>query len=190
VNMNYEQARELLESHVERPGPEVEPTLLADALRVFSEHQFANFKGLSVKGTGAAPDWTRYEIRLSELGSKFELYLKAHTRIRGRNPLLNAIGELVADTRFGKGRDAFVSIVGDFGDASFVDVLKPLLRDPDVEGQALYAVTKLKIRGLDSLVEPLRMKSKEAWIRKAAEKYIQKYGKGKGPEGHPGKDQR
>jgi len=176
MSMTYEQARELLDKHIERPGPEVELTLIAEALRVFAEYQFENFKGLSMKGSDG-PEWTGYEVRLWELGSKFELYLRANKKIRGRNALSNAIGELVADKRFGKGREIFVMIIGNFGDASFAEVLKPLLADTDVDGHALDALTKLKIRGLDSLVEPLLAKGKQTWIRNAAKKYIQKLGK-------------
>ena len=102
--------------------------------------------------------------------------MKATRKFRGRNAFMEAMAELASDRRFGKGRQSFVRIVGDFGGVSFGEMLKSLIADPDVDGQAVKAVTRIKLKGCDTLVKPLTEKPNPTWVRNVAKRYLERFG--------------
>jgi hypothetical protein len=53
--------------------------------------------------------------------------------------------------------------------------LSPLLRDPDVDGQVLDTLIKMKASGFASEVEPL-LQCDKTWIRNLAKRYLSRYG--------------
>jgi hypothetical protein len=52
--------------------------------------------------------------------------------------------------------------------------LAGLLGDPDVNGQVVYTLLKMKVGGFANDVAPL-LQSEKSWIRRLAKKYIERY---------------
>jgi hypothetical protein len=114
--------------------------LLLRTARDVAEHA----RGVSMRGVAGAPDWLDYEMVLWHTSEELREYLKARRKIRGSQPLFDAIAELVQDPAFGKGRQNFVMVLGQYGGLDYADVIAGLLDDPDVSAQALHALRKLK----------------------------------------------
>jgi hypothetical protein len=112
-------------------------------LRVAEEAK-ETLRGLSMRGAAGAPDWYGYESLLWEISEDFRAYLRSHKAIRGAHPLFNAVAEIVADSSYGKGRQNFVLVLGQYGGHHYADVIATGLGDPDVSAQALRALRKMK----------------------------------------------
>jgi hypothetical protein len=156
--------------------PETDVAEVAAALRVLSEHYFEVKKNVSMRGVDGAPDWAGYEIALWKLSEDIRPWLKKRRDLRGKNTLYDAINEIVADPKFGKGRQDFILLLGDYGDKSYGTSIAGLLSDSDVCGHAIKALTKLGIGGLDDAVSAIMRDTKHGWVRTAAKKYLQKVG--------------
>jgi hypothetical protein len=119
------------------------PEHAALLLRVAEEAK-ETVRGLSMQGVAGAPDWYDYELLLWEISEDFRAYLRSRKAIRGAHPLLDAAAEIVADTSYGKGRQNFVLVLGQYGGVHYADVIASGLGDPDVSAQALRALRKMK----------------------------------------------
>jgi len=58
----------------------------------------------------------------------------------------------------------------------FADTVAPFLSDPDVEGQVLDTLIKMKAPGYTQQAVSL-LHSDKAWIRRLAKKYVDRYSK-------------
>jgi hypothetical protein len=127
---------------VHRSQAEV-PDHAALLLRVAEEAK-ETLRGLSMPGVAGAPDWHGYESALWEISEDLRAYLRSHKAIRGRHALLDAVAEIVADSSYGKGRENFVLVLGQYGGHHYADVIASGLGDPNVCAQALRALRKMK----------------------------------------------
>ncbi|MDC6167879.1 hypothetical protein [Paucibacter sp. XJ19-41] len=151
-------------------------TTIADALRVLAEHSFESRKGVSTRGVAGAPDWLGYEMALWKLSERIRLWLKPKRKLKGtKNPLFDVMESIVLDSRFGKGRQDFVLVMGEYASPSYGPSLAKLVTDVDVMGHAIKAVTKLGVSGLSAQVNEVSNTSKTGWVRAAARKYLEKF---------------
>lgn len=58
----------------------------------------------------------------------------------------------------------------------FAPALLPLLGDPDVDGQVIGTLLKMKAWGHSRKIEPLLLSNK-VWIRRLARRYIERCGR-------------
>jgi hypothetical protein len=96
--------------------------------------------GLSMRGLDGAPDWLGYETQLWEISEDLRQHLRTRRRKRGRQPLMDAVAEIVADPAYGKGRQNFVLVLGRFGGPDYADLIARGLDHPDVCAHALHAL--------------------------------------------------
>ncbi len=121
--------------------------------------------------------WHGYEHLIWTLGESFRRVLKRERGLRGRDAVFEAIERVCLDRRFGKGRESFTMLLGQYGGPRRVPVLLRLLDDPEVCGHALYALRLLGKEGAEGRARAL-LNSPTAWIRREAKKYLEKVTKG------------
>lgn len=93
--------------------------------------------------------------------------------------VLTDMMELARDRRYGKAREMLVAGLGNMSDERVIPLLLDLLKDDEVSGHAIMALGKLKPPIARSHVEPF-LKHPNAWVRKEAQKTIEKIDKGGG----------
>ena len=93
--------------------------------------------------------------------------------------VLDGMMELARDRRYGKAREMLVAGLGNMSDERVIPLLLDLLKDDEVSGHAIMALGKLKPRAARSHVEPF-LKHPNAWVRKEAQKTIEKIDKAGG----------
>lgn len=147
---------------------------VSEAIALLAEHYYATRKGISMSGVGGAPDWYGYETALWKLSEAIRGFLKGRRDIKGNNELLDKISVIAEEKRFGKGRQNFVLIIGDFGGKEYSNGLKSLLNDPEVYGYAINALTKLKVTDCSNEIEKVLQETKTGWIKTAAKNYLKK----------------
>lgn len=109
-----------------------------------AEEAKETLRGISMPGVAGAPDWYGYETALWDVSEDLRAYLRSRRAIRGRHPLFDAVAKIVADASYGKGRENFVLVLGQYGGHHYADVIATGLGDPDVSAQALHALRKMK----------------------------------------------
>jgi HEAT repeat protein len=116
----------------------------------------------------------RYETLIWEIGEIFRQVLKKHKRLRQEPNLFSSLARVTLDTQFGKGRESFVMLLGQYGDQNMVGTLVQLLKDEEVQGHAVYALRLLGAPEVQDSVRPF-LKSPKTWVRNEAKKYFQKF---------------
>lgn len=102
---------------------------------------------VSMKGVDGAPDWMGYEVAVWDLSEQLREFLRFHKKIRRKTPILDQVGRLVSDKRYGKGRQNFVLLLGQFGKEAYAQVIGSLLDDTDVYGHAIVSLNRAKVSG-------------------------------------------
>lgn len=109
------------------------------------------------------------------LGEAFRRIMVRTRGLRKNERIFERVRGICLDRRFGKGRESFTMLLGQYGGPAQVPTLITLLEDPEVSGHAVYA---LRILGSSEAAEKLRpfLDSPKAWVRQQARKYFQKIG--------------
>jgi HEAT repeat protein len=126
-----------------------------------------------VKHKGNQIIWRRYETLIWEIGEKFRQVLKQHKVLRKEPNLFSSLERVTLDSQFGKGRESFVMLLGQYGNKDVVGTLRELLKDQEVQGHAVYA---LRLIGAPEVQESIRpfLQSSKTWVRNEAKKYFLK----------------
>ena len=167
--MNLEKAQEVYRSLAEQKDQET----VVEALRALLGH-WATLTQVGMSGAMGAPDWTSGEGRIWDAGEGVRQLMRAR-KWKGPGPLLDLVAEVSADPKFGKGRQTFVLLLGDFGKGSYASRLGPLLEDPEVQGHAMDSLRKAKVGGFAEQASRLAAETK-GWIRQSARKYLKDFG--------------
>ncbi|MGA7617678.1 MAG: hypothetical protein WBX15_21140 [Thermoanaerobaculia bacterium] len=106
------------------------------------------------------------------IGESIRSALKANRRLRSGEEFWTAVEAIAGDARYGRGREPFVLLLGQYGGKKRADLLVRLLDDEAVTGQALHA---LRLLGSKSGIFKARLlaDSPVTWIRSEARKYLQ-----------------
>ena len=107
------------------------------------------------------------------LGESFRRILKRDKRLRRSDQFFQAVESICLDERFGKGRESFTMLLGQYGGVSRIPVLIRLLDDPDVAGHAVYSLRLLRAVEAAEKVRPF-LESPKTWVRNEARKFFQK----------------
>lgn len=145
--------------------------LVAVTVETLCLHWSIALTAVEMRGQLGGPDWKGFERRIWDLGESLRLFLKK-TRWRGTGPLLDTAAKVLLDRRFGKGRQIFATLLGDFGGQAYGDALGGVLQDKEVWGHAIKALTKARIAGFAAEVAGVQAQE-SGWIRSAARKYLQ-----------------
>jgi hypothetical protein len=173
--MRIEDANVVLDAIKGIRPEDVDASAVAEMLIVLANHLYSTRKGISMKGIKGSPDWLGYETGLWKISEDIRQWLKKRKDLRGANPVLDACGKVVADARFGKGRQNLCLILGELGHTAYSEVLGALLSDDDVSGHAVKALLQAKATGYHNEVEDVLKTTNKPWIKSLAKKYLEEY---------------
>jgi hypothetical protein len=133
-------------------------------------------RGVSMRGGEGRPDWLGFEMDLWDLSEQVRSLFRKNKKLRGPVEPLLSIGHIVEQEQFGKGRQNFVLLLGEFGGSHFVKPLEVAAEDPDLVGHALKAATKARVSSaaITRVANKLATERGKGWIRTAAKQYLEK----------------
>jgi hypothetical protein len=117
--------------------------------------------------------WYEYEHLIWGVGESFRQILKRNKSLRKEGELLEEFEKVVLNSAYGKGRQSFVMLLGQYGDHRQVKTLKQLLKDEEVQGHAIYSLRHIGTAEAQDDIRPF-LESKTTWIRNEAKKYFKK----------------
>ena len=114
-----------------------------------------------------------YEDLIWTLGESLRRFLKRNKPLRQSPELWTRVEAICCDPRYGRGRESFTMLLGQYGGRDRVPILVGLLEDDQVQGHALYALRLLGAAQARAKAEQL-LDSPRTWIRAEARKYLRK----------------
>jgi hypothetical protein len=148
---------------------------LPGAIQFLCDDYFDNDIDIEMQGIKGAPNWLSFEMRIWELGECLRQSLKNRKKWLNSNDLLNVIMMICRNKKYGKGRQTFVMLLGEFNCEDASKLLGDLLNDPEVLGHSIKALTKLKDGGYVDKAGQIAEKE-TGWIRAAAKNYCRRFG--------------
>ena len=97
--------------------------------------------------------WRRFESLVWTLGESFRRVMLRIRRLRRCERVFEAVRFLCFDRRFGKGRESFTMLLGQYGGEAQIPALIKLLGDPEICGHAVYA---LRLLGASEAADSVR----------------------------------
>jgi hypothetical protein len=170
--LDMQQRNQFLSSLKDRFLKDVNLEEAAAVLEDLAHEMVLTRRHLSMKGVRGAPDWVAFETELWQVSESLREFFRNNRELRGRSPLLDAVGRLAENPRFGKGRQNLVLMLGEFGRGEYGATLGKLLSDTDVYGHAIKALNQGKVLGYRDRVTAILATEKHGWIRSAAKKYL------------------
>ena len=122
-----------------------------------------------------APAWYPFEYRAWELGESVRQTLARHRKLRADPKVQSLLLRVILERNLRRGRQSFVFGLACKSAQPQARHIAPFLKDPDIQGQVLDALIKMRARGFDEKVKPL-LDSPYKWIRSLARKYIHTLG--------------
>jgi hypothetical protein len=168
---DFREANRHLAALGDLPGITEEDLVQALALAPAIKQRFTDSSHVEQRGQRIS--WYHYETLLWTLGETFRRQLKRHRSFRRRPSLFTAITAFCEDRGYGKGRESFTLLLGQYGGPATAPVLLRLLGDPDVHGHALYALRLLGDPAGIPVAHSL-LTSPRSWVRGEARKYLAK----------------
>lgn len=168
--ITHEKASEVLEKIINSPKEVESVSDVSSTLDYWSNRWKIDLNTVYMKGVDGAPDWLEYEHKIWQLGESLRGVFKAK-RWKNNAELLRAVSTILKNENFGKGRQTFALLLGEYGDEQYGQILGGLLSDVEVNGHCIKALNKAKIKGYNAPVEEVYNKS-SGWIRSAAKKYL------------------
>jgi hypothetical protein len=167
-----ESLRRLLETESDK----TEGHIIGRQLEDIANELLLTRTGVSMHGVRGAPDWRGFETDLWELSEELRNFYKANRTLRGKNPLSDSLARIASNPQFGKGRQMILLILGQYGGGDYGEVFGNALKDRTVYGHAIDALIKAKVKGHHDQVASILELEKTGWIRRAAKKYLERFG--------------
>lgn len=168
--MTVDEAARILAQVEAQDASLVDQANIAEAILTACEYWARTLTGVGMRGEMGAPDWKAYELKIWELGESLRQFLK-RKQWRGQGALLDAAARVTMSHEFGKGRQTFVLLLGDYGNQEYGPSLGALLDDREVYGHVVKALRAAKIRGYAAPVQQV-LSREQGWIRRAAKRYL------------------
>lgn len=122
-----------------------------------------------------APDWYDFEHESWRIGESVRRAFAENPILKKNDALLKKVLAVAACRNLRRGRQSFIMALGFVAAKQHARALSAFLGDPDVAGQVIYTLIKMKAPGFARNVEPL-LGSEKTWIRNLAKKYLSRYG--------------
>jgi hypothetical protein len=114
--------------------------------------------------------WASYEMKILQLGRALDFVMRKLGCWHGRGPLLDAVAQVAADARFGRGRQSFLGALGEHGQGAYGAELVALLADEGLTGYAVKALHRgANVGYLDEVLAAAV--NGRPWVRSAARAY-------------------
>jgi len=120
---------------------------------------------------GGVSAWREFEGQIWSIGEEIrQLFLKA-PRLRDDEVLQGQLVEIACDRRAHRGRQSFVTLLGDRSCVRHAERLVEHLDDPLVDGQVISTLYKMRAPGHSDAIEPL-LDDMMVWVRNEAKRYL------------------
>ncbi len=121
------------------------------------------------------PEWHDYELKIWEIGEQIRKIILEDKLLRKDDEINDLIIDLCFNKNAKRGRQSFVSLFAYKQLSNYAEKLILLIDDEFINGHVIDAIYKMQVTGFKKEIEPFT-NHKEAWVRKIATKYIEKYG--------------
>jgi tetratricopeptide (TPR) repeat protein len=121
-----------------------------------------------------APGWYRFEHEAWPIGESVRQSFQKTPSLKRSGRAMEAVMSVVEQVNLRRGRQSFVMALGFTAAARFAPRVARFVSDPDIDGQVVGTLLKMKVSGFADAVRPL-LEDKHAWIRSLAEKYVARY---------------
>jgi hypothetical protein len=145
--------------------------LLADLIINWCD-EWLEYKEVSMSGPNVKFVWYRFEYLIWTFGEDLRTILK-NKKFNKSELIANAVIKILNDKRYGKGRETFALLVGNFKFQLNEKDVRVLLEDEDVYGHLINSLRKLKMRGFEDRMKQI-INSEKGWIKSEAKKYLEK----------------
>ena len=126
------------------------------------------------KELSGAPEWYPFEHAAWPIGENIRRAFVENPRLKKNDDVLAKVAEVATYRNLRRGRQSFVMALGFLAARRYADALAPFLSDPDVDGQVLDTLIKMKASGYARQAISL-LHSDKVWIRSLAKKYVDRY---------------
>ena len=123
-----------------------------------------------------APEWYPFETQAWPIGESIRQTFVRNPRLKKNEKVLAKVAEVATCRNLRRGRQSFIMALGFVSADHYAERLSVFLGDPDVDGQVLDALIKMKASGYTREASSL-LHSDKAWIRRLAKKYLDRYSK-------------
>ncbi|MGB9474038.1 MAG: hypothetical protein WCE87_03095 [Candidatus Udaeobacter sp.] len=123
-----------------------------------------------------SPEWYPFELEAWPIGESVRTAFVRSPRLKKRQNVLAKVADVATYRNLRRGRQSFVMALGFVAACQYAGRLAVFLSDPDVDGQVLDTLIKMKAPGHAREVT-LMLQSDKAWIRRLATKYLDRYSK-------------
>lgn len=149
----------------------IDQAQLAAALETAADHSYRTKTNLAMAGVDGAPDWLGFEMYLWKLSERLRPLFKVRKDWRSGSEILKSMVSVCQRREFGKGRQNFVLLIGDFGGVAESNELGVLLNDSNVQGHVIKALVKQRnTRFQDKVANTIPALS--GWTKSVAKKYV------------------
>src|SRR5215510_9402866 len=125
-------------------------------------------------GLLGAPEWYPFEIEVWPIGEDIRQAFSRNRKLKKNEALILRVLQVATCRNLRRGRQSFVMALGFVGARRHAAAIASFLDDPDVNGQVVDTLLKMKAAGFAPLVWPL-IAAEQAWIRRLAQRYVARY---------------
>jgi hypothetical protein len=119
-----------------------DPLLTGSAILAVCAEWEATERSLVIPQLKDAPPWAAYELKILKLGRALDFVMRKLGCWKGRGPLLDVAAQIVAEVRYGRGRQSFAAALGEHGQGAYGAELAELLSDDGLAGYAMKALQR------------------------------------------------
>jgi len=120
------------------------------------------------------PDWYPFEHEVWGIGESVRRAFVQNPRLKRKDNVLSKVAKVATWQNLRRGRQSFITALGFVAARTYADAIVPFLSDPDVHGQVVYTLIKMKAPGFGREVAPLTH-SERTLVRNLAKKYVDRY---------------
>jgi len=124
-----------------------------------------------IQGFPEVPQWHQFEHTLWSIGEQIRHAINSQPRLRSDRTLYAQFLSIVRDRRGMRGRQSFVLLFAYRPCVGWARDLASLIPDPDIDGQIISALYKMRACGFARVVGPF-VSSSTTWISKEARRYM------------------
>jgi hypothetical protein len=124
-----------------------------------------------------APDWYPFERDAWPIGEDIRQAFIRDPKLKKNDIVMSRLVDVATCRNLRRGRQSFIMALGFVGAREHAARLAESLNDDDVAGQVLDTLLKMKAPGFSARVRPL-LQARHAWIRRLAQRYVERYSKG------------
>lgn len=122
-----------------------------------------------------APAWYPFELQAWQIGESIRQVLARNRKLRADPGVQSMLLRVIHQRNLRRGRQSFVFGLGYKCAQPHAPHIVAFLKDPDIQGQVLDSLIKMRASGFTDQVTPL-LEARYMWIRALARKYLRMLG--------------